>query len=33
MFTVRKRLYFLIPAVLAALVQHTLHESTHSDKV
>lgn len=24
-----KRLYFLFPAVLAAMLQHTLHESTH----
>jgi len=26
---IRKRLYFLIPAGIAALLQHTLHESTH----
>ena len=29
MFNLRRRLYFLIPMVLAALLQHTLHESTH----
>lgn len=29
MFDIRKRLYFLVPAVLAALLQHTIHESTH----
>lgn len=29
MFDVRKRLYFLIPAVVAALLQHTIHETTH----
>ena len=29
MFDVRKRLYFLIPAALAALLQHTIHETTH----
>jgi hypothetical protein len=29
MFDVRKRLYFLVPAVLAALLQHAIHESTH----
>ena len=29
MFDLRKRLYFLVPAVLAALLQHTIHESTH----
>lgn len=29
MATLRKRLYFLIPAALAALLQHTIHESTH----
>ena len=26
---VRKRLYFLLPAALAALIQHTIHELTH----
>jgi len=25
----RKRLYFLLPAILAVLMQHTLHESVH----
>ena len=29
MFDLRKRLAFLIPAALAALVQHTIHETTH----
>ncbi|MGD1993677.1 MAG: hypothetical protein PVI59_10825 [Anaerolineae bacterium] len=29
MFDFRKRLYFLGPAVLAALLQHTIHESIH----
>jgi hypothetical protein len=29
MFDVRKRLYFLVPAVVAALLQHTLHETIH----
>ncbi|MGC9398336.1 MAG: hypothetical protein ACP5HM_04300 [Anaerolineae bacterium] len=29
MFNLRRRLYFLIPMLLAALLQHTLHESTH----
>lgn len=26
---VRKRLFFLVPAILAALVQHTIHETSH----
>jgi hypothetical protein len=29
MFDVRKRLYSLVPAILAALLQHTIQESTH----
>jgi len=29
MFDIRKRLYFVIPAVLAALLQHTIHEAVH----
>lgn len=29
MINLRKRLYFLVPAVLAALLQHTIHESVH----
>lgn len=29
MIDIKKRLYFLAPAVLAALLQHTLHETTH----
>jgi len=29
MLDLRKRLYFLIPAALAALLQHTIHEGTH----
>ena len=29
MFDVRKRIYFLVPAILAALLQHTIHEGTH----
>ena len=29
MFDVRKRLYFLVVAIPAALLQHTMHESTH----
>src|SRR5690606_2210310 len=29
MFDVRKRLYFLIPVIMAALLQNAIHESTH----
>jgi len=29
MFDLRKRLYFVLPAALMALLQHTIHESTH----
>jgi len=29
MFDIRKRLYFLLPALLTALLQHTVHESLH----
>jgi len=29
MIDIRKRLYFLIPAALAALMQHMIHETTH----
>ncbi len=29
MFNIRRRLYFFIPALLTALLQHTVHESTH----
>ena len=29
MFDVRKRLYSLVPAIFAALLQHTIQESTH----
>ncbi len=29
MINLRKRLYFLVPAVLAALLQHTIHEGVH----
>ena len=29
MLNVRRRLYFLVPAVVAALLQHTMHETTH----
>jgi hypothetical protein len=29
MLDVCKRLYFLVPAVLVALLQHTIHEGTH----
>jgi hypothetical protein len=29
MFKLRQRLYFLLPAIVAALCQHTLHESVH----
>jgi len=29
MFDIRKRLYFLLPALLTALLQHTVHESAH----
>ena len=29
MFDIRKRLYFLLPALLNVLLQHTVHESIH----
>jgi len=29
MLNIRQRLYFFVPALVAALVQHTLHETIH----